>query len=130
MSATGSFAPYARSVLRLVVGLMFSCHGFQKLFGLLGGQRAKLGSFPWTAGLIETVGGLLIILGLFTMSAAFILSGEMAVAYWTAHYPRGGFWPIVNRGELAVLYCFIFLYLFAAGPGPLSLDYLLRKKSR
>ncbi len=128
MAAMGSFAPYARSVLRLVVGLMFSCHGFQKLFGLLGGQRAKLGSLPWTAGLIETVGGLLILLGLFTMPAAFILSGEMAVGYWTAHFPRGGFWPIVNRGELAVLYCFIFLYLFTAGPGPLSLDNILRKK--
>ncbi len=128
MAATGSLAPYARSLLRLIAGFTFWCHGLQKSLGLFGGQKAKMFTMPWTAGLIETVGGLLIILGLFTMPAAFILSGEMAVGYWTAHFPRGGFWPIVNRGELAVLYCFIFLYLFIAGPGPLSLDHIFRKK--
>lgn len=128
MAATKSLEPYARSILRLVAGFTFWCHGLQKSLGLFGGQRPKMLTLPWTAGLLETVGGLLIILGLFTVSAAFILCGEMAVAYWTAHFPRGGLLPIINHGELAVLYCFIFLYLFAAGPGPLSLDYIVRRK--
>jgi putative oxidoreductase len=76
---------------------------------------------PWVAGMLELVGGLLIILGLFTRPVAFLLSGEMAVAYFMSHAPRG-LWPIANGGELAVLYCFIFLYLFTAGPGPWSVD--------
>ncbi len=130
MAATKSLEPYARSVLRLIVGFTFSCHGFQKLFGLFGGKTAKLFSLPWVAGVIETTGGVLIFLGLLTLPTAFILCGEMAVAYWTQHFPHGGFWPIVNRGELAVLYCFLYLYFCAAGPGPFSLDYVLRKKYR
>jgi putative oxidoreductase len=112
---------------------MFSLHGMQKLLGFFGGPGGKGGTVPfgslfWFAGALELVGGLLVILGLFTSPVAFILCGEMAVAYFKAHFPQG-FLPLVNHGELAVLYCFIFLYLCTAGAGPLSLDSLLRKKS-
>jgi putative oxidoreductase len=108
-------------------------HGFQKLFGLFGGMGGKgatavLGSLIWTAGFLEAAGGLLLVLGLFTRPVAFLLCGEMAVAYFRQHAPRG-FWPILNGGELAVLYCFVFLYLAVAGPGSASLDRVLRKKS-
>jgi putative oxidoreductase len=100
------------------------------LFGGMGGTGAKppLLSLLWTAGALETVGGALIILGLFTTPVAFILCGEMAVAYFIRHLPRGHV-PLTNGGEPAVLYCFFFFYLFTAGPGALSLDNLLRKKS-
>ncbi len=128
-----SFEPYARSLLRIIVGFTFSLHGVQKLFGLFGGlggrgAHAQFLSRIWVAGALETFGGLLILLGLLTGPVAFLLCGEMAVAYFTSHFPRG-FWPLRNGGELAVLYCFIYLYLFAAGPGPWSLDRLLRGKS-
>lgn len=131
--AIGYLQSSAHSVLRIVVGLTFSLHGLQKLFGLFGGMGgggAKAGflTLIWVAGCLEAFGGILILLGLFTSPVAFILSGEMAVAYFRTHLPRG-FWPIRNGGELAVLYCFIFLYLFTAGPGPLSLDKLFRKRS-
>ena len=133
MSATRSLASYTRSVLRIVVGFTFSLHGMQKLLGFFGGVDGKgatvhFGSLFWYAGALELVGGLLIVLGLFTSPVAFILCGEMAVAYFKAHFPHG-FLPLVNHGELAVLYCFIFLYLCFAGAGPLSLDALLFKKS-
>lgn len=123
---------WARSILRLVAGFTFCAHGFQKVFGLLGGlgghgARVHLDSLLGLAGGLELVGGVLILLGLFTSPAAFILSGEMAFAYFRAHSPRG-FLPIQNGGELAVLYCFIFLYLAAGGAGPLSLDALVRGK--
>lgn len=128
-----SLEAHARSVLRIVVGFTFCCHGFQKLFGYFGGlggsgATAHFFSRFWLAGVLETVGGLLILFGLFTSVTAFILCGEMAVAFFTAHFPRG-LWPIQNGGELAVLYCFIFLYLLTAGPGPWSLDHLFRGKS-
>jgi putative oxidoreductase len=105
----------------------------QKLLGFFGGVDGKgatvhFGSLFWYAGALELVGGLLIVLGLFTSPVAFILCGEMAVAYFKAHFPHG-FLPLVNHGELAVLYCFIFLYLCIAGAGPFSLDSLLRKGS-
>ena len=127
-----SWEPYVRSLLRIIVGFTFSLHGAQKLFGLLGGMggtgaKASFFSLAWAGGFLEFFGGVLILLGLFTVPVAFILSGEMAVAYFMAHAPRG-FWPIRNGGELAVLYCFDFLYLFTAGPGSWSLDALLRKK--
>ena len=133
MSATGTLESFTRSVLRIVVGFTFSLHGAQKLLGLFGGVDGKgatvsFGSLFWFAGALELLGGVLIILGLFTSPVAFILCGEMAVAYFKAHFPHG-FLPLVNHGELAVLYCFIFLYLCTAGAGPLSLDALLRKKS-
>lgn len=133
MAAIRSLEPYARSLLRLIAGFTFSFHGFQKLFGLFGGlggsgAKAQFFSRIWAAGALEMVGGILILLGLFTVPTAFILCGEMAVAYFTAHFPAG-FFPIRNGGELAVLYCFFYLYLFTAGPGPISLDSLLCKKS-
>ena len=132
-TAIPAVEPWVRSVLRIVAGFTFSLHGLQKLFGMFGGLGGHGGSVPFfslmsLAGILETVGGALIILGLFTMPTTFILSGEMAVAYFLQHFPRG-FFPIQNGGELAVLYCFIFLYLFAAGPGPASLDNWVRKKS-
>ena len=128
-----ALAPRALSVLRIMVGFTFSLHGLQKLFGLFGGMGGKgataaFGSLIWTAGFLEAVGGLLLVLGLFTRPVAFLLCGEMAVAYFRQHAPRG-FWPILNGGELAVLYCFVFLYLAVAGPGTVSLDRILRKKS-
>lgn len=115
------------SVLRIVAAFLFMLHGAQKLFGFLGGQKPPLLSLLGVAGLLEFFGGLLLLVGLFTNFVAFILSGEMAVAYFRAHFPQG-FWPLQNRGELAVLYCFIFLYLAVAGAGPWSLDRLLRRK--
>jgi putative oxidoreductase len=133
MSATGTLESFTRSVLRIVVGFTFSLHGAQKLLGFFGGMDGKgatvhFGSFFWFAGALELVGGVLIILGLFTTPVAFILSGEMAVAYFKMHFPHGPI-PLLNHGELAVLYCFIFFYLCIAGAGPFSLDALLFKKS-
>jgi putative oxidoreductase len=106
----------------------------QKLLGFFGGMgghgaTAPVFSLMWTAGVLETFGGLLLILGLFTRPAAFVLAGEMAFAYFRVHQPRG-LWPIQNGGELAVLYCFVFLYFCTAGPGPLSLDRLFRRSAR
>jgi putative oxidoreductase len=113
------------SIMRMVVGLTFMSHGMQKVLGMLGGKVVPLASQVGVSGLLELVGGLLILVGLFTRPTAFILSGEMSVAYFTVHAPSG-LWPIVNHGELAVLYCFVFLYLSCSGAGPLSLDRLLR----
>ncbi len=123
---------FVLSLLRVIAGALFSCHGLQKLFGFFGGMGghgavAHFGTRIWTAGVLESVGGLLIVLGLFTRPVALILCGEMAVAFFTVHYPRG-FWPILNGGEPAVLYCFLFLYFFAAGAGPISLDRAIRRK--
>ncbi|HUX09378.1 MAG TPA: DoxX family protein [Terriglobia bacterium] len=133
LTAIRSAEPWMRSVLRIVAGFTFSLHGFQKLFGMFGGPGGRgagvhLFSLMGLAGFLETFGGILLILGLFTVPVAFVLSGEMAVAYFRAHFPRG-FYPIQNHGELAVLYCFIFLYLFTAGAGPLSADRWMRKKN-
>lgn len=126
-----TYEPYARSLLRIVVALLFTCHGLQKLLGIFGGIGGKgaAASFPslfWWAAVLETIGGVLIGLGLFTRPVAFLLCGEMAVAYFRAHAPHG-LWPIKNGGEFAVFYCFFYLYLFTAGPGPISLDRLVRR---
>lgn len=121
-------APVLLSILRIVAGLIFMQHGAQKLFGLLGGSVVPLMSLAGLAGVLEFFGGLLVAVGLITRPVTFILSGEMAFAYFLAHAP-GGFWPILNHGDLAVVFCFAFLYLSAAGAGPISLDRVLRKVS-
>lgn len=113
------FEPYAYALLRIVAGLLFLFHGLQKLFGMYGGQAVELLSLRGLAGLIELVGGAMIMIGLYTSPVAFIASGEMAVAYFMSHQPQA-FWPIQNRGELAALYCFVFLYISTRGSGPLS----------
>jgi putative oxidoreductase len=116
------------SLLRAVTGLMFWQHGAQKLFGWLDGRQVQdLTSLFGLAGVLEFFGGLLIIVGLFTRPVAFILSGEMAFAYFMAHAPQG-LWPIMNRGEVVVLFCFIFLFLAAHGAGRYSLDALLSRR--
>ncbi len=123
----GGISALAFSLARVIIGLLYTCHGAQKLFGLLGGTRMTGNPLMLTAGIIEFFGGLLIAFGLFTRIAAFIASGEMAVAYFKMHAPHD-FWPIKNRGELAVAYCFFFLFVAAHGAGWYSLDRLLRHK--
>lgn len=123
----GRYMELFYAAMRVIVGLLFACHGAQKLFGVLGGESQLGNPMLLTAGIIEFVGGLLIAVGLFTGYAAFVSSGLMAVAYFKAHAP-GGFWPIVNRGELAVLYCFVFLFMAAKGSGAWSVEALLDKK--
>jgi putative oxidoreductase len=124
-----SWAPRLLSVLRIMAGLLFLQHGTAKhlKFPVLP-SFAKLDptSMPGIAGYFELVGGALLVLGLFTRVTAFVLSGLMAVAYFMAHHPRG-FFPILNAGELAALYCFVFLYIAAAGAGPWSIDAMRRK---
>ena len=115
------------TLVRVVIGLLFACHGAQKLFGVLGGTSQLGHTKMMIAGIIEFGGGLLIAFGLFARIAAFIACGEMAVAYFTVHAPHS-FWPIINKGELAVAYCFFFLFVVAHGAGPYSLDRLLRRK--
>jgi putative oxidoreductase len=115
------------ALLRIVSGFLFFQHGLPKLLGGFGRPApAELMSQMGLAGVIEVFGGAAIALGLFTSPVAFIASGEMAVAYFQAHAPRG-FWPIVNGGELAALYCFVFLYFAAVGSGKWSLDRLIRR---
>ena len=124
----GRYAETIYAVLRFVVGAMFACHGAQKVLGWLGGEAVPPGpTLPFAAGIIELAAGVLIAIGLFASSAAFIASGEMAFAYFTAH-AKDSFWPIVNHGELAALYCFLFLYVAATGSGTWSLKGMMRKK--
>jgi putative oxidoreductase len=118
----GRYAPYLYAILRIISGLLFVTHGTQKLFGFPGDKPGvPIASLFGFAGLIEVVGGLLIAIGLLTSIAAFIASGEMAVAYFMAHFPQS-FWPVLNGGEPAVLFCFIFLYIAAVGAGVWSID--------
>jgi putative oxidoreductase len=122
----GQYAPYLYALMRIVAGFLYACHGAQKLFGVLGGYgpdggTAPLFSLMGLAGIIEFFGGLCIMFGWLTGYVAFIASGEMATAYFMAHYPRG-FWPIQNNGELAALYCFVFLYMASVGAGVWSID--------
>jgi putative oxidoreductase len=119
-----TWAPRLLSVLRIVAALIFMEHGTQKLFGFpprASGAGPEMVSLLWFAGVIEITGGILLLLGLFTRPVAFLLSGEMAFAYFLSHAPRN-FFPALNGGDAAILYCFIFLYIAAAGPGPWSLD--------
>ena len=124
-SFLNSLRGYALSVMRMVIGLTFMSHGLQKVLGLLGGKPMPITSLPGFGGYLELIGGILILVGLFTRPAAFVLCGEMAVAYFKSHAPQG-LWPIVNHGELAVVYCFVFFYLVFSGAGPLSLDRVFR----
>ena len=123
------WTPRLLSVLRIVAAFLFMAHGTQKWLGfpVARPNPTVLWSLSGVAGLLELVGGFLLLLGLFTRPVAFVLSGLMAFAYFIAHAPND-FWPIVNRGELAALYCFVFLYLAAAGGGPWSIDRWWRGK--
>jgi putative oxidoreductase len=125
------FSPELLSVLRITAAFMFMLHGTGKLFHFpadpsMPPMQLAVGSQPWIAGVLECFGGFLLLIGLFTRPVAFLLSGEMAVAYFQAHAPRS-FFPTLNHGEAAALFCFIWLYISAAGPGPWSVDAAMRK---
>ena len=127
-SLAAIWGPRALSLLRIVSALIFMEHGTQKWlnFPPLGRTAPEFLSMSGFGGVLEIIGGVLLVLGLFTRPVAFILSGEMAIAYWWSHAPRA-FFPVLNGGDAAILYCFIFLYLAAAGGGAWSLDRLIRK---
>jgi putative oxidoreductase len=125
-AALARFEPFAYPALRIVAGFLFMFHGLQK-FGLLGDEAVPLASLRGLAAVIELIGGVLLTIGFLTVPTAFVASGEMAVAYFMAHQPRGG-WPIQNGGELAALYCFLFLFIATRGAGRLSLDGGARKR--
>lgn len=131
-SVGSSLSVHALALLRIVAGFLFFCHGAQKLLGLFGGlgghgAPASTGSMLWIAGLIETIGGVLIVAGAFTRPVAFLLCGTMASAYFLGH-AKNSLWPIQNGGELAVLYCFFFLYLTFSGAGSASVDSLRQRR--
>ncbi len=129
LTLSDTWAPRALAVLRIVAGLLFIEHGTQKLFAFPAAPSFPMPSafsLLWIGAVLETGGGLLVALGLFARPAAFIISGEMAVAYFLFHAPRN-FFPIINGGESAILYCFIFLYIAAAGPGAWSIDRSIRR---
>ena len=127
MALKSNLDGYVYSLLRFVAGFLFMFHGLQKLLGMFGGTQMGLASLPGVAGLIELVGGALVAIGLFTAPVAFVCSGEMAVAYFMVHHPKG-MWPVQNAGELAALYCFVFLYIAVRGGGSISLDRMMRGK--
>ena len=121
-SRLSAYRPQSLAILRIITALLFMSHGTAKLFGFPEtGMNPPLFSLFGLAAVLEVVGGVLIVLGLFTRPAAFVLAGEMAVAYFMAHAPHG-FFPIINQGESAILFCFVFLYLVFAGPGAWSID--------
>lgn len=127
MDALNRYAPQMRSVLRIVAALIFVAHGTQKILGFPASEMSPPAfSIFWTAGIIELITGTLLILGLLSRPAAFLASGQMAVAYWMVHAPQSPF-PVLNHGDAAILFCFVFLYLVFAGPGPWSLDARMRK---
>ena len=124
----GKYSDFLYALMRIVAGVLYACHGAQKLFGVFGGQKQDV-PLMIAAGVSEFVGGVLIAVGFLTSIVAFICSGQMAAAYFMAHAPKGA-WPIVNGGELAVLYCFVFLYIASRGSGILSIDALMGKAKR
>lgn len=118
----GAWAPVFLSILRIVAALIFMAHGTTKLLGFPASEMSPTAfSMPWIAGAIELVGGALLAIGLYSRAAAFVMSGTMAAAYFLAHAPQS-FYPVLNGGDAAILYCFVFLYIVFAGPGPWSLD--------
>jgi putative oxidoreductase len=124
------WAPRVLSLLRIISALLFMEHGLMKLFHFPAPQPGAPDPLPpmlLAAAWLEVIGGALLVLGLFTRPVAFVLAGQMAVAYFMAHFPQG-FWPALNGGDGAILFCFIFLYLVFAGPGPWSLDAVVRKR--
>lgn len=121
----GKYSNVFYALMRIVAGFLFACHGAQKLFGVLGGQKQDA-PLMMAAGVVEFVGGIMIAVGLLASIVAFVCSGQMAVAYFTQHAPSG-MWPIMNKGELAVLFCFVFLYIASRGSGILSIDSLIGK---
>lgn len=125
----GRYAPQALSLLRIVASLIFLLHGSSKLLGFPATEMGMppVGSLNWIGGVLELGGGVLLLIGLFSRPVAFILSGEMAVAYWMYHAPQSTF-PMLNGGDAAILYCFVFLLIAAAGPGPWSVDASMRRK--
>ena len=123
----GRFAPQIFAVTRIVAGVLFACHGAQKLLPVFGGPMANRPPLMTLAGTIELGAGTLIALGLFASYAAFVASGQMAAAYFMSHL-KAGFWPIQNHGDLAIMFCFFFLFVAAHGPGPWSLDGLRKKR--
>jgi putative oxidoreductase len=125
----GRYSDVLYALMRVVVGFLFALHGAQKLFGVLGGQSQLSNPMMLAAGIIEFGGGLLVAVGLWASYAAFLASGQMAVAYFMVHAPAG-FWPILNKGELAALYCFVFLFIASRGSGRWSVDALLGGKAR
>jgi len=127
MNRLSSYRGPALSLLRVVAGFNFMTHGLQKTFGVLGGRMADPMSLIGAAGYFELIGGLLVLIGFFARPVSFVLSGQMAFAYFYAHASRN-FWPVANQGELASLYCFLFLYFVFSGPGPWSLDAVIRKR--
>jgi putative oxidoreductase len=127
MALKSNLDGYVYSVMRFVTGFLFIFHGLQKVLGMFGGTQMGLTTLPGIAGAIELVGGTLVAIGLFTAPVAFICSGEMAAAYFMAHQPKGT-WPVENGGELAALYCFVFLYIAVRGGGLISLDRMMRGK--
>ena len=129
MERVNKYMPEALGILRVVIGLLFLEHGSSKLFNFPHGTMAQpaMGSLLWVQGVIELVGGALFAVGFLTRPVAFILAGDMAVAYFMQHAPRS-FFPLLNGGDAAVLYCFVFFYLVFAGAGPLSLDALIWRK--
>jgi len=127
MNSLSRFADPVYCIMRLIVGLLFTCHGAQKLLGFPPGGHGAGEGIMYVGALIELICGLLVAIGLLTRIAAFIASGEMAVAYFMMH-AKGGLYPIVNHGEAAVFYCFVFLFIFFYGPGRLSVDALIWKR--
>jgi putative oxidoreductase len=125
VNSLGKYSSYVHAILRIIVGLLFACHGGQKILGFPPSAKAmQLDTLGMVGGYIELICGFLIAFGLVTRPAAFLASGMMAVAYFMAH-AGNGFFPIVNRGESAVLYCFLFLYIFFRGSGPFAVDNLI-----
>jgi putative oxidoreductase len=124
---TSPYAPYVLSIARIVIALLFFEHGLSKLYGFPQDSVKTLLTLGWFSGVIEFAGGALLTIGLWSRFAAFIMSGEMAFGYFMSHAPRG-FFPMLNGGDAAILYCFIFLYFAFAGPGPWSIDALIQRR--